>query len=107
MSTRLPKDLERFVQSRVRSGGFTSSDEVITEAVRLLRQWDEGKKPAWSKASVRAWRTYGPGGDGRGRCSEIFSVSSTCPWTHDLEERDANNFPVLTNRQDSVLPMGR
>jgi antitoxin ParD1/3/4 len=44
MSTRLPEDLERFVQSKVRSGRFTSSDEVITEAVRLLRQWDEAEE---------------------------------------------------------------
>jgi antitoxin ParD1/3/4 len=44
MSTRLPKDLERFVQAKVRSGRFTSSDEVITEAVRLLRQREEAEE---------------------------------------------------------------
>jgi len=38
MNTNLPKDLERFVQAKVRSGRFTSSDEAITEAVRLLQQ---------------------------------------------------------------------
>ena len=44
MNTNLPKDLERFVQAKVRSGRFTSSDEAITEAVRLLRQWEEAEE---------------------------------------------------------------
>ncbi len=41
MSTRLPVDLEQFLQAQVRSGRFRSSDEAIAEAVRLLRQRDE------------------------------------------------------------------
>jgi putative addiction module CopG family antidote len=41
MNARLPADLERFVQAKVRSGRFTSSDEAITAAVRLLRQQEE------------------------------------------------------------------
>jgi len=40
----LPKDLERFVQAKVRSGRFTSSDEAITEAVRLLQQREEAQE---------------------------------------------------------------
>ena len=44
MNTNLPKDLERFVQAKVRSGRFTSSDEAITEAVRLLRQREEAEE---------------------------------------------------------------
>lgn len=40
----LPKDLERFVQAKVRSGRFTSSDEAITEAVRLLQQREEAEE---------------------------------------------------------------
>ena len=32
MNTYLSKDLERFVQAKVRSGRFTSSDEAVTEA---------------------------------------------------------------------------
>jgi antitoxin ParD1/3/4 len=43
MNTQLPKDLERFVQAKVRSGRFTSSDEAITEAVRLLRLREEAE----------------------------------------------------------------
>jgi antitoxin ParD1/3/4 len=44
MNTHLPKDLERFVRAKVRSGRFTSSDEAITEAVRLLRQREEAEE---------------------------------------------------------------
>jgi antitoxin ParD1/3/4 len=44
MNTNLSKDLERFVQAKVRSGRFTSSDEAITEAVRLLRQREEAEE---------------------------------------------------------------
>jgi len=44
MNTNLPKDLERFVQAKVRSGRFTSSDEAITEAVRLLQQREEAQE---------------------------------------------------------------
>ena len=41
MNTHLPKDLEQFVQAKVRNGRFSSSDEAIAEAVRLLRQREE------------------------------------------------------------------
>lgn len=44
MNIKLPKDLERFVQAKVRSGRFTSSDEAITEAVRLLQQREEAEE---------------------------------------------------------------
>lgn len=38
MTIRLPEELERFVAATVQSGRFTSSDEAIAEAVRLLQQ---------------------------------------------------------------------
>jgi putative addiction module CopG family antidote len=44
MSTRLPIDLEQFVQAQVRRGRFRSSDEAIAEAVRLLRQREEAEE---------------------------------------------------------------
>ena len=44
MNTHLPEDLERYVQAKVRSGRFGSSDEAITEAVRLLRQREEAEE---------------------------------------------------------------
>ncbi len=43
MTRYLPAELEQFVQAKVRSGRFTSSDEAITEAVRLLRQREEAE----------------------------------------------------------------
>jgi putative addiction module CopG family antidote len=44
MNAHLPADLEQFVQAKVRSGRFTSSDEAITAAVRLLRQREEAEE---------------------------------------------------------------
>src|SRR5260370_23466377 len=44
MKPHLPKDLERFVQAKVGSGRFTSSDEAIAEAVRLPRQREEAEE---------------------------------------------------------------
>ena len=44
MNTQLPADLEQFVKAKVRSGRFSSSDEVITAAVRLLRQQEEAEE---------------------------------------------------------------
>jgi antitoxin ParD1/3/4 len=44
MNTHLPADLEQFVKAKVKSGRFTSSDEAITEAVRLLRQREEAEE---------------------------------------------------------------
>jgi putative addiction module CopG family antidote len=43
MTLQLPDDLEQFVAAEVRSGRFTSSDEVIAAAVRLLRQREEAE----------------------------------------------------------------
>jgi putative addiction module CopG family antidote len=44
MTIRLPEDLELFLRTSVQSGRFTSSDEAITEAVRLLRQREEAEE---------------------------------------------------------------
>jgi antitoxin ParD1/3/4 len=44
VSIHLPADLEQFVQAKVRSGRFSSSDEAITAAVRLLRQQEEAEE---------------------------------------------------------------
>ena len=38
MTIHLPEDLERYVQSQVQLGRFASTDEALTEAVRLLQQ---------------------------------------------------------------------
>src|SRR5262245_3181652 len=44
MNTQLPADLEQFVQAQVRSGRFTSTDEAITAAGRLLRRQEEAEE---------------------------------------------------------------
>lgn len=44
MNSNLPADLEQFVHAKVRSGRFSSSDEAMTAAVRLLRQQEEAEE---------------------------------------------------------------
>jgi putative addiction module CopG family antidote len=44
MNTHLPADLEQFVQAKVRSGRFSSSDDLMATAVRLLRQQEEAEE---------------------------------------------------------------
>jgi len=44
MNPHLPEDLERFVQAKVKGGRFTSPDQAITEAVRLLQQREEAEE---------------------------------------------------------------
>lgn len=44
MHTHLPADLEQFVQAKVRSGRFSSPEEAITAAVRLLRRQEEAEE---------------------------------------------------------------
>ncbi|HZW29896.1 MAG TPA: type II toxin-antitoxin system ParD family antitoxin [Isosphaeraceae bacterium] len=44
MNTQLPADLEQFVQDQVRSGRFSSTDEAMTAAVRLLRKQEEAEE---------------------------------------------------------------
>ena len=56
MNTHLPADLEEFVQAKVRSGRFSSSDEAITAAVRLLREQEEAEA-ARVLEDMRAGRT--------------------------------------------------
>ena len=44
MNTHLPTDLEQFVKAKVKSGRFTSSDDAITEGLRLLRRRVEAEE---------------------------------------------------------------
>lgn len=43
MNTHLPADLEQFVRAQVRDGRFSSTDEAMAAAVRLLRQREEAE----------------------------------------------------------------
>ena len=71
MNTQLPEDLEQFVQAKVRSGRFTSSDEAITEAVRLLRQREEAEE---ARALEGIRQGLGDMRAGRGRpAEEVFA----------------------------------
>jgi putative addiction module CopG family antidote len=44
MNTQLPADLEQFVQAKVRSGRFSSTEEAIAAGVRLLREQEEAEE---------------------------------------------------------------
>jgi antitoxin ParD1/3/4 len=39
--TSLPPELEAFIQSQVDSGKYSSADEAVTEAVRLLQEREQ------------------------------------------------------------------
>ena len=41
MDVTLPPELERLIHYKVANGLYTSEDEVILEALRLLKDWDE------------------------------------------------------------------
>lgn len=63
MTLQLPEELERFVAAEVRRGRFSSPDEVVAAAVRLLRQRGEAEDARAVEAirrgldDVRAGRT--------------------------------------------------
>ncbi|MDR3639559.1 MAG: hypothetical protein P4L84_37505 [Isosphaeraceae bacterium] len=46
MTIHLPEDLERFLRTALDCGRFTSEDEAIAEAVRLLRERDQSPASA-------------------------------------------------------------
>lgn len=52
MSIQLPYDLECFLNAKVQSGRFASSDEAIAEAIRLLRE-QEDREEARVIAGIR------------------------------------------------------
>jgi putative addiction module CopG family antidote len=68
MTIHLPEGLQRFVQAKVRSGRFTSSDEAITEAVRLLQQLEEASTLEGIRQGMEDMKA------GRGRpAEEVFA----------------------------------
>lgn len=42
MTAHLPRDLEHFVQTQVRSGRYASEEEVVRAALHLLKQSEQG-----------------------------------------------------------------
>ncbi|HEX4792234.1 MAG TPA: type II toxin-antitoxin system ParD family antitoxin [Humisphaera sp.] len=45
MNVSLSTDLERFVKGKVKSGRYASASEVVTRALRLLREEDRIRTP--------------------------------------------------------------
>jgi antitoxin ParD1/3/4 len=62
MNVSLTDELVKFVKSKVESGRYTSSSEVIREALRLLEKSDqeEAERLRWLK---QAWRDGVASGD--------------------------------------------
>ena len=60
----LPEELLRFIKAKVETGRYTSSSEVVREALRLLEKQDEqeAEKLRWLR---QAWQDgVGSGDDG-------------------------------------------
>ncbi len=71
MTAHLPADLEQFVRAQVRSGRFTSSDEALAAAVRLLRQQEEAEEARTVEGIRQGLEDMR---DGRGRpAEEVFA----------------------------------
>ncbi len=59
MNVNLSEHWDSFIRSRVQSGRYASEGEVLDEALRLLRQSEEGQAPAdrpVAATSLPAWR---------------------------------------------------
>lgn len=59
----LPEELLRFIKAKVETGRYTSSSEVVREALRLLEKHDEqeAEKLRWLQ---QAWKDGVASGDG-------------------------------------------
>ena len=66
MNVSLHPDLEKLVEQKVKSGQYQSSDEVLNDAVQLLREWDlsvaeiddlleEGLRSESSEMTAKDW----------------------------------------------------
>jgi Arc/MetJ-type ribon-helix-helix transcriptional regulator len=55
MTVQLPEDLDCYLRDAVRRGRFSSEDQAVAEAVRLLREREAVGSPS-EAALVPAWR---------------------------------------------------
>jgi antitoxin ParD1/3/4 len=51
----LTPELEKFVDDKVRSGLYSSASEVISEGLRLLKEYDEDRQN-WREQIERGWQ---------------------------------------------------
>lgn len=65
LNVSLPEELLRFVKAKVESGRYTSSSEVVREALRLLEKHDEqeAEKLRWLQQSWQDGIGSGDGGE--------------------------------------------
>lgn len=66
MNVSLTPEIENWVQEKVESGFYQSASEVMREALRLLRSYEEERKAAFAQLHSAAGRKKGrriPGGD--------------------------------------------
>ncbi|CAN7630676.1 type II toxin-antitoxin system ParD family antitoxin [Bosea sp. LjRoot90] len=63
LNVSLPEELLRFIRAKVETGRYTSSSEVVREALRLLEKQDEqeAEKLRWLR---QAWQDGVASGDG-------------------------------------------
>lgn len=63
LNVSLPEELLRFIRAKVETGRYTSSSEVVREALRLLEKHDEqeAEKLRWLQ---QAWKDGIASGDG-------------------------------------------
>jgi putative addiction module CopG family antidote len=52
VTIRLPDELTHYIHARVQSGRFASDDDVIAEAVRRFKQWEQEEEQARQAAEA-------------------------------------------------------
>jgi antitoxin ParD1/3/4 len=82
----LPPDLESFVQAKVQSGGYQTENEVVREALRLLRERDRVRE--MRRAELRREIELGLEDSRRGDVAEL-----------DIEEIKAEGRKKLARKQ--------
>ena len=55
MNVSLTPELEKFVDDKVQSGLYSSASEVISEGLRLLKEYDEDRQN-WREQIERGWQ---------------------------------------------------
>jgi antitoxin ParD1/3/4 len=61
MNISLTRQLEKYIRSKVKSGGYNNASEVVREALRTMMEWDEVRGRQWLGGLAEERAAYVPG----------------------------------------------
>lgn len=99
MNVSLTPELEKFVDDKLQSGLYNSASEVISEGLRLLKEYDEDRQN-WREQIERGWQEAQRGGVGGRGCR-----ASTHPHTS-REDWATDRFLMLGSQSAGSHPTG-